>query len=98
MEEIPLGLGCIKPCKSWDKLDTYQLVKDFFPQQYVLDISVCKTSNLGWVNDFETCCRYSNLQFQKIRLASKSSLNGNVHSSTIQFISVVLLCIEKRRQ
>ena len=26
-------LGCIKPCKSWEKL-TYQLVQDFFHQQY----------------------------------------------------------------
>jgi len=35
MEEILHHLGCIKPCQQWDK-PTYQLVEDFFHQQYVL--------------------------------------------------------------
>ena len=35
MEEILHHLGCIKLCKLWDKLP-YQLVQDFFHQQYHL--------------------------------------------------------------
>ena len=36
MEEILHYLGCIKPCKSWDKLPirSDQLVQDFSHQQY----------------------------------------------------------------
>ena len=33
IEEILHHLGCIKQCKSWDKLP-YQLVQDYFHQQY----------------------------------------------------------------
>ena len=37
--EIPNHhLGCMKPCKSWDKLP-YQLVQDFFHQQYLFRFS-----------------------------------------------------------
>ena len=38
--EILHHLGCIKPCKWWDKLYTYQLMQDFSHQQYHA-VSIC---------------------------------------------------------
>ena len=34
MEDILHHLECLKPCKEWDKLDTYQPVQDFLHHQY----------------------------------------------------------------
>ena len=35
LEKIPNNhLGCIKPCKLWDKLPSEKLVQEFFHQQY----------------------------------------------------------------
>ena len=50
MEEIPnnhLGMFS-KPCKSWDKLLIYQLVQDFFHQQYSKRI-LRKSRNSGYL-------------------------------------------------
>ena len=88
MEEILHHLTCMKPCKQWYIYIPYQLVKDFFHQQYQCHLArTCYLSKIVYYIKFQVCT--STTVKLLVNQADTSTLMSQVTSITMLGCSVL---------